>query len=361
VLAEAGAFDPSRRLDVRLDVLDGVAPLRQSTRIRFHAGSAEILGRVTPAGAYARLHLESPAVVTRGDRFIVRSYSPVATIGGGIVLDPRPPRTPVRSDAGRERLRRLEMGDADAVALVFVEEAGAAGLSRAALVSRAGLTPGEAADTAERLIRAGAATPAADLLVSPRVVRELAARLVAALQGHHASQPLAGGMPREEARERVFKRARAPIFEAVLGGLMAAGEVVGRDRLALPGQQPALSPEETRVQETLDRVFLDARLTPPDLIAAAAATGAPAPVVERVVALMVRTRRLVRVDTLMFHPSVLDQLKSEVRALKGSTARVDVASFKERYGITRKYAIPLLEYLDRERVTRRAGESRVVL
>jgi selenocysteine-specific elongation factor len=202
---------------------------------------------------------------------------------------------------------------------------------------------------------------AGDLLVSAGVARGLAARLVSALAAHHASQPLAGGMPREEARERLFKRAPAAIFDAVLGGLVAAGRVVARDRLALPGQDPALSPEEARVQDALERVFLDARLTPPDPGAAAAVAGAPPAVVDRVVALMVRTRRLVRVDTLVFHPTALEQLKAEVRALKGSTARVDVASFKERYGITRKYAIPLLEYLDRERVTRRVGESRIVL
>ncbi len=107
-LAEPNAFEPTRRIDVRLDLLDGVPPLRQGARVRFHSGAAEILGRVTPAGTYARIHLESPAIVTRGDRFILRSYSPVATIGGGAILDPRPPRVAVRSDAGLARLQRLD-------------------------------------------------------------------------------------------------------------------------------------------------------------------------------------------------------------------------------------------------------------
>jgi selenocysteine-specific elongation factor len=361
VLAEPGSFEPSRRIDARLDLLEGTAPLRQGARIRFHSGAAEILGRVTPAGAWARIHLESPAVVTRGDRFIIRSYSPVTTIGGGVVLDPRPPRTAVRSDAGRERLRRLEAGGGDTAATVFLEEAGVTGLPRAALVNRAGLTPREADDLAEHLVGAGTATPAGDRLLSPGVARELAARLVSALEEHHAAQPLSGGMPREEARERLFKRAPSAVFDAVLGTLVAAGRIVARDRLALPGQELALSPEEARVQEALERVFLDARLTPPDLGAAAVAAGAPSAVVDRIVALMLRTRRLVRLDALVFHPGPLEQLKREVRALKGSTARIDVASFKERYGITRKYAIPLLEYLDRERVTRRVGEGRIVL
>ena len=362
-LAEPNAFEPTRRIDVRLDLLDGVPPLRQGARVRFHSGAAEILGRVTPAGTYARIHLESPAVVTRGDRFILRSYSPVATIGGGEVLDPRPPRVAVRSDAGLARLQRLDSARSqeDAALEVFLEEAGAAGLPRAALVSRAGLTRPGADGAMQRLTSAGLATRLDDLLVSPRIRADLAKRLLTALDAHHRTQPLSGGLPREEARERLFKRTPLVIFDAVLNDLVASGKLVARDRLALQGRQLELSPEESRVHDGLERVYLDAKLTPPDLNAAAAAVGTEVRVAERIVALMVRTRRLVRLDTLLFHPATLESLKGEVRELKGSDARVDVASFKERYGITRKYAIPLLEYLDRERVTRRVGESRIVL
>ena len=362
-LAEPNTFEPARRLDVRLDLLEGVKPLRQGSRVRFHTGAAEILGRVTPAGGYARIHLESRAVVTRGDRFIIRSYSPVTTIGGGEVLDPRPPRLAVRSEAGVARLRRLDRAveNADAAVEVFLEEAGVTGLPRNALISRAGLTSEEAEAAMERLMRSGKATRVADILVSPEVRSELAARLVAALEAHHRAQPLSAGLPREEARERLFKRTPVAIFEAVLQDLVKAGKVVARDRLALASHQLALSPEESRVSDALERLYLDAKLAPPDLGAAAASVGSTAAVAERMLSLMVRTRRLVRVDTLIFHPAALDALKGEIRQLKGSTARVDVASFKERYGITRKYAIPLLEYLDRERVTRRVGESRIVL
>ena len=92
------------------------------------------------------------------------------------------------------------------------------------------------------------------------------------------------------------------------------------------------------------------------------AAGTSGPIAERMVKLLVRRNRLVRVDTLLFHAEALESLKEDVRALKGTApAKVDVAAFKERYGITRKYAIPLLEYLDRERVTRRVGDSRVIL
>jgi selenocysteine-specific elongation factor len=386
-LADHDAFEPTRRLDARLDLLPEARPLRQGARVRFHCGTAELLGRVAlterprpesgpesdlqcgedprPRELYARIHLESPAVVTRGDRFIVRAYSPLATIGGGVVLDPRPSRGGIRSASALERLRRLDTqsGDADEALAVFVDEAEGAGLPRTVLVSRAGLSYADADRAVERLIRGGVATPVEDLLVSPRVRAELGARLIAALQAHHEAEPLSGGMPREEARERFFRRAAPAVFEAVVQDLVAGRRLVARDRLALAGHQVSLSSEEARVQGALERVYRDAKLTPPDLAAAASAAGSASGLAERMVSLMVRNRTLVKVDSLVFHAAALDDLKADVRRLKGegATTTVDVRSFKERYGVTRKYAIPLLEYLDRERVTRRVGESRIVL
>ncbi len=246
---------------------------------------------------------------------------------------------------------------------MFVEEAAGAGLPRSALVSRAGLSYVEADRAAERMICRGAATPVEDLLVSPRVRSELGARLIAALQAHHEAEPLSGGMPREEARGRLFRRAAPAVFEAVVQDLVAARRLIARDRLSLEGHHVSLSPEEARVQGVLERVYRDAKLTPPDLAAAASAAGSAPGLAERMVSLMVRNHTLVKVDSLVFHPAALDDLKADVRRLKGerATTTVDVRSFKDRYGVTRKYAIPLLEYLDRERVTRRVGESRIVL
>jgi selenocysteine-specific elongation factor len=381
-LADRGAFEPTRRLDVRLDLLPDTRALRQGARVRFHCGTAEILGRVAlaresqpedgrerndpdEAAAYARMHLESPAVVTRGDRFILRAYSPLATIGGGVVLDPGPARGAIRSAAGIERFRRMDApgADVDRALVAFVNEAGGAGFPRLALVHRAGLSYAEADQAVERLLGSGAANLIGDLLVSPQVRRELGARLEDAIRGHHETHPLDGGLPREEARDRLFRRAAPEVFDAVLEDLAGARRVVARDRLALEGRQVSLSDEEARVQAALERVFADARLTPPDIATACAAAHAEVSVADRIVSLLVRTRTLVRIESLVFHAAALDELKADVRRLKAGSApaRLDVAAFKERYGVTRKFAIPLLEYLDRERVTRRVGESRIVL
>lgn len=380
-LCSPAAFESTRRFDAAIAVLDDARALKHGSRVRFHQGTTELLGRVAvaggrgtpgvtevPAGAssFVRIRLEAPAVLTRGDRFILRAYSPSITIGGGVVLDPHPPRGPIRTAAAATRFQRIDLEGhetPDAAVAAFVEERQGAGLPRAALVSRAGLTPDAAVAAEDRLTRAGRVIAIGDLLVAPAVLQALSERLLAALKSHHAAQPLSEGLPREEARERIFGRAAPAVFEHVLAALAGAQTIAARDRLALAGHQLSLSPEEAGAQSALERVFRDAGLTPPDLATASSTAGVEPVVAERISKLLVRQKRLVKIDTLLFHADAVSRLKAEVRALKGegATGRVDVAAFKERYGISRKYAIPLLEYLDRERVTRRVGDARVVL
>jgi selenocysteine-specific elongation factor len=364
-LCARDAFEPTRAIDVRLELLPDVPPLGSGRRVRFHQGTTELLGRVSLArDGYARLRLESPAVVTRGDRFVLRAYSPLATIGGGIVLDPHPPRGPVRTPAAIARFERLDPLQAtdDSTVETFVDDRAEAGLHTRLLISRAGLTSTSAEQVAVRLVKSNKAAQIGDLLVSTRALAQLAERLVAEIDAYHAMHPLADGMPREEARERLFRRAAPIVFDAVVDRLVAAGTLVARERLARAGRQVSLSAEEARVQDILERVYLEAKLTPPDATTVVEAAGAPRVLVDRMLSLLVRNRRLVKIESLLFHTSALETLKDDVRSMKGAgTGRVDVTSFKERYGVTRKYAIPLLEYLDRERVTRRVGDARVVL
>ena len=398
-LTQPGAFDVTRRFDALVELLPDARPLRHGARVRFHHGTTELLGRLalasepdggepdgasphgaSPAGAhandrsggiaelapgrraFARIRLEAPAVLTRGDRFILRQYSPAVTIGGGRVLDPAPARTPIRTTAGAARFARVNAGAADAVA-AFVEERRGAGLTLEALARRAGMTVDELGQVSDDLRKGGALVAVGRELFSAPVVTALELRLLAVVAEHHRASPMSDGLPREEAREKIFGHASPGLFEDVLRRLAASGTLAGRDRLAQPGRALSLTPEEARGQEGLDRVFRAAGLAPPDVSAAAAAAGVTVAVAERVSKLLVRQKTLIKVDTLLFHAAALEQLKQEIRGLKsGDTpAKVDVAGFKERYGVSRKFAIPLLEWLDRERVTRRMGDARVIL
>jgi selenocysteine-specific elongation factor len=386
-LTRPGAFEVTRRFDTIVDLLPDAKALRHGARVRFHHGTTELLGRVALAtaaaaehadhaeppraplaelqpgrSAYARVRLEAPAVLTRGDRFILRQYSPAVTIAGGQVTDPVPARTPIRTAAAAARFARLDAGEPDAV-MVFVEERRGAGLTIDALARRAGMTAPEAQRVSGELAQAGTLVVVGRELFSAALVAALEQRLLSAIAEHHRASPMSEGLPREEAREKIFGHASPALFEDVVLRLAGSGKLAGRDRLAQPGRDVSLTPEEARAQEGLDRVFRTAGLAPPDLAGAASAAGVATAVAERVSKLLIRQKILVKLDTLFFHAAALEQLKQEVKALKGpgSPAKVDVAGFKERYGVSRKYAIPLLEWLDRERVTRRVGDARVVL
>jgi selenocysteine-specific elongation factor len=397
-LTAAEAFDVTRRFDALIELLPDARPLRHGARVRFHHGTAELLGRVALAleatdqsatertdrsatecsdqekvgsglselqpgrRAYVRVRLEAPAVLTRGDRFILRQYSPAVTIAGGRVLDPAPARTPIRTAAGAARFARLAGNDVEAIA-AFVDERRGAGLTIEALARRAGITPAAVAALCAELSQAASVMAVGREVFSAPHVAALEQKLLAAVVEHHRANAMSEGLPREEARERVFGHASPALFEDVVRRLSAAGRIMGRDRLAQPGRGVSLSAEETSALEELDRVFREAGLAPPDLAAAATALGVTAVVADRVSKLLIRQKTLIKVEALFFHASALERLKQEVKALKGQggPAHLDVAGFKERYGISRKYAIPLLEWLDRERVTRRTGDARLIL
>jgi len=307
--------------------------------------------------AFARVRLEGPAVLTRGDRFVMRSYSPLATIGGGTVLDPEPRRAPVRSPRAADRFSRLvdagAPGDGRAVA-AMIEESGVRGLMLEELTSRAGLTHDEVQAIATSL--GAAVTRLGARLVGAAVAGQLEARALATLAAHHAAAPLSEGLPREELRERALPGVPHDIAAAVLARLEQAGRITGRERFAVAGHRLSLTEDEARVSDAILAAVLEKGYQAPDAKELAEALSAPADVVGRVLALLARQKKLIRLDTLLYRPETLEELKADVRTL----ASLDVATFKTRYGLTRKHAIPLLEYLDRERVTRRMGDRRVV-
>ena len=172
------------------------------------------------------------------------------------------------------------------------------------------------------------------------------------------------GLPREEARGKGFSRVAPAIFERVVDDLKSARQLVGAERLALPTHKATVAGADDHVRSAIIEAFRAGGLKPPDAASVEATVKAPRAVVEKVTTLLLREKVLVKLDTIVFHTDALRVLKEEIAALKGSAsggrATVDVAAFKDRYGVSRKFAIPLLEYLDRERVTRRTGDVRLV-
>jgi selenocysteine-specific elongation factor len=378
-LAAAGSLSVTRRVDAVFDLIATTKPLKHGARVRVHHGTSEILGRVSIAGTAAteispgssaliRLRLESAAALTRGDRFIVRAYSPSITIGGGRVLDPAPTRPGIRSEAGLASLQKLNRhepsGELEALEEMVIG-LGSSGMATAELVSRGGVRPSAIAPTIDALVKRGAAERVGGRLISSAALRRCSDALVQLVTVFHRTNPLSDGVPREEARERVFAKADPAAFEWTVKRLVDAKILTGSERLALASHRVSVSGEEARVKAAIAEAYRSGGLAPPDAATLASVCGAPARTIESMTALLTREKLLARVDTLVFHADVLKKLKEDVAAMKsgasGSRVTVDVAAFKDRYGVTRKFAIPLLEYLDRERVTRREGDVRVIL
>jgi selenocysteine-specific elongation factor len=374
-LAAPGTLSVTRRIDAEIDLLPSAKVLRHGARVRLHNGTAEVLGRISIAGAandvapggsaLIRVRLEAPAVLTRHDRFIIRAYSPPMTIGGGVVLDPAPTRPGIRSAEGRASLERLHstLDNADAV-FAMIDASGLAGMDKRALVSRGGIVPPQTPAVIKKLSDRGVVL-ANDRLIVRTHLASAADAIVAQVAAFHQAQPASEGLPKEEAREKIFRRVDHAIFNRVLDDLKVRKAITGSDRLALPTHRVMVAGADDRVRAAIIEAYRAGGLTPPDAAAVEASAGAPKPVIDKMTMVLLREKVLVKLDTVVFHAEALQRLKTDVAGLKaqapGGRATVDVAAFKDRYGVTRKFAIPLLEYLDRERVTRRTGDVRLVL
>lgn len=375
VLATPGKFRKTRRMDVRLELLPSVRKLKQRSRVHFHAGTAETIAEVylhgqkelEPGGsAFADLKLQDEVVVLPGDRFIVRQFSPVVTMGGGAVLDPLA-RRPTLRDVGRTAfLETLEKGNHEEILAAMTERA-LLGLEQEELVARTAWTEEEIASALEKVSQTGMAKIVSTeplVLVSGKLFEEAGRKIAEKVEKFQRENPLLLGITREELRASLGKRVRPETFRAALENLAAQKKLDVQGELAKKaGSEIALQPEELKAKEQIEAAFAAASLSVPSVKEVLAGLPVEAKRAEKLLQILLREKNLVRVTAeLIFHREALAQLKIQLSAYKKSKGeRISVLVFKNLTGITRKYAIPLLEYLDRERVTRRAGDERVIL
>ena len=369
VLARPGTMRATSIADVDLTLLPGSPALKDQSRVRVHAASAELLARVRLLGASvlaagssspAQLRLESPGVLARGDRLVLRSYSPALTIGGARVLDPLPPK---RARSQAERVRALAAAGTAEAAVLMVAEAGAAGVEAPLLAARLGLDRGELSSLLSRRPGVARFGREPEVYVSTAALESLRRAAVAALETYHAGNPLKPAMAREELRRRAFPRAPEGAFEGVLEGMAERGEVrLAPDAVALSRHEVRFTPDEEGARSRLVAAAAAAGLPGIELDALAATAGLERKLLDRVARALLADGTLERVgEGLLVHRDALELLKREVRRRWAPGSRLDVAGFKQLTGLSRKWVIPLLEYLDRERVTRRAGADRLVL
>ena len=349
-------------LDVAIELLPGARQaLTPRTRVRVHLGTAEVLARVVQVRAIApgatglaRLVLERPLVARGGDRFVLRSFSPVTTIGGGVVLDPFPP------PRSRLRRRRLTVDETPAARLgAFAAEAGLAGVAADRLAVRLGVPP----DRVTAIIAAapGSLLPLGDTVVAREAVAAEAVRLAEVLRRYHGEHPLDPGMSLQALRAAV---GAPPPPAAVVDAVLAYGSGERHFEIAESvarrvGWRPALDARASDAREQLARRLATAGWQVPTLGELEQEfAGAP---VRALLAHLAREGSVEQMDQERYAAKpALAEFRGALEAALGELGTATPAALRDRLGLTRKYLIPLLEWADRRGITRRAGDARVL-
>jgi len=383
VLTVPGILRPTQIFDAEIEVLKTAKrALKSRQRVRVHAGTIEALARVLvlnetgeiAAGKkdFVQLRLEIPIAAVPDERFIVRSYSPQITIAGGKILDNLPPKHR-RKDAlnVRRTLQNLiETGDDKTGQIkIFLETANERGATFADLQARTGWRADALKRAIAENIEKKAIVEAEKIYVARTPFENLKAKTLAQIEDYHRREPLARGMPRETLREKIFTHIAPEIFKITLLNIEKENKIVSeKDFVRIAAHNLELSGEEKILRERLVEIYNAARLEVPTLetalTEAAQNTKLNREKARKIFQLLLNCGELVKVnEDFYFTADAIDDLIKKVRdfASQRSDRLIDVASFKEIAGISRKYAIPLLEYFDRERIMLRAGDKRVVL
>jgi len=374
-MAAPGRFRATRRVDVKLQLLPGVRKLKNRALVHFHSGSFECMAEVIlfeggelPAGQelFAQLRLKQTVLVLPGDRFIIRQSSPLVTIGGGEVLDPLARRPRIREAPRQQFLKTIERGDRVEI-LEALAQRSLFGFPQSDISARTGWTDAEIQETirkvtAAKRIRLIPAEPL--LLYGTAPFDELKNKIAEKVGRFHKENPLLPGISREELRSALARRLRPELFRAALEELAFQKQIdLQGETVKRAGAQISLLPDEVKAKEEIEGAFATAGLAVPSVKEVLGKLSIETRRAEKLLQILLREKALHRVTPdLIFHRQALAELRSKLAGYKEAKGeRISVPAFKDLTGITRKYAIPLLEYLDRERVTRRQGDERVIL
>jgi len=367
-LAPPETFHATSRVDVELSLLPSAKPLKDRARVHFHSYTSETIATVVLYGekqagpgenAFAQLQLSAPTLLLPGDRFIMRQFSPVITIGGGVVVENAPPKRVRDTTAYAQFLRILTEELRAGMLRARVTASGARGLGIAEAVARTGwlaqqITSGVAANP--EIVRIG------DILIFKPALDAVRKDLISALEAFHKHNALVSGMSKEELRGR-FSEVTPTVFESVFSEQLHAKKIeLAGELVRLAGRGVVMKDEEAESKKIIESAFATAGLKVPALKDVLAGLKVDRTRAQKIVTLLLRDKVLLKIsDDLVFHQSALADLRQRMAAEKAKSPKLDVARFKDLTGVSRKYAIPLLEYLDREHVTRRVGDERVIL
>ncbi len=373
VLGGLNTLKPSFMVDVVLDYIGyDKKPLKNRTRVRFHTGTSEILSRVilldreelaVGETTVAQLRLEAPVSAVKDDRFVIRSYSPIKTIGGGLIVNPVPIKHKRFREAVVADLRRLAESPPRELVTFLIEGSGLHGVAFSDLIIMTNIVEAELERHLQQLLSEKViilVDRENRVFIHGSVLGELRDKTVQILGVYHKDYPLRAGMTKEALKSKLPEALSLRIFNLMLLELTKAKTVVqAKEMIHLSGHTIALEADQKDIRHKIEQTYFDSGLQPPyfkDLVESMRQNSGH---VRDVLGLMLEEGALVKVkDDLYFHKDVLADVKNRLVSYLKANPEIDTPRLKEMMGVSRKYLIPLIEYFDAAKVTIRVGDVR---
>lgn len=375
ILVPTKTLKPTSRIDVKMEHLSGSSKsLKNRSRIRFHSGTSEVLAQLIlldkdelPPGSesLAQLKLEEPVVVIPGDRFVIRSYSPLFTIGGGEVLDAHPHKHKRLAPETLSQLNAIQKGSDKNNMLLFVSDSGLAGLDLPQLISRMGKEPSQLSPLLNELVndkKLVQIDKETQKVIATQTYEDLKRMLLEQIRNYHKKFPLKTGMIKEELKSKLPPLVDPRLFNNLLADLLNASSIkIEKDKLWLHDHQPNLKDAQKELKGRISDIYLKGHLTPPSFKELIDQLLSNEKETKSILDLLTADGTLVKVkENLWFHRETLDSLKKNLVEFIKKNGEMTTAQFKDLTQASRKYAIPLMEYYDQLKVTMRVGEKRVL-
>jgi len=375
VLARPGTIVPTIRLDVFIEYLKNNAKsLKNRTLTRLHTGTSEIIARViliekdelAPGEkGFAQLILEKKDVVVTGDRFVLRSYSPITTIGGGLIIDPLPPKHKRLNKKVIEELATLLNGTLPKKIEVILERAGFAGTNLRHLVFRLGTNAKNIKEALQSILSQKSAliTDKEETnIISASFYEKLAQSAAEIISQYQKKNPLREGISKEELKASLGRDISPKLFFMLLQNLTANKTIeVDKETVRLFGHKVTLADDLNSIRQAILKIYNEAGLTPPSFKDVINNFQDKKTEAQNIIKLLLKEGSLIKInEELIFTREALDNLRKNYKALLVKEGKATPVSFKELTGLSRKYIIPLMEYFDTDKLTMRVGDHRIL-
>lgn len=375
VLVRPRSVRPTQRLDVSVEYLpSNTKNLKNRSLVRLHTGTSEIISRIillekdelAPGQkGFAQLVLSEKDVVVAGDHFVLRSYSPVTTIGGGQVIDPLPKKHKRLNRKIIEDLNLLQNGTVPEKISVMLERNGFTGINLQNMAFRLGMKARKIKDTLDILFsgRTAFLLDSEDTtVISARFFNQLEEMIVGHIADYHKKNPLKEGVSKEELKVSVGNDVAPKLFNMVLNSLIKKGVVVSdKETVRSTKHQVELAGDLDSLRREIAGIYRESGLTPPFLTDVINKFGDRKNKARSIISLMLKEGELIKInEALCFSGECLNELRNSYKAMLIKEGKATPASFKDLTGLSRKYIIPLMEYFDMDKLTVRVGDHRVL-